>query len=82
MSQSSPLFTPLTLAEWQREYQDDPQRIREIYSAAFSAAENSDPAWITRASAAHIEGQIAVLLAALAQGKPSRISRSSACRSR
>ncbi|EOI3527508.1 allophanate hydrolase [Cronobacter dublinensis] len=70
MSQSSPLFTPLTLAEWQREYQDGPQRIREIYSAAFSAAENSDPAWITRASAAHIEEQIAVLLAALAQGKP------------
>ncbi|ALB62785.1 Allophanate hydrolase [Cronobacter condimenti 1330] len=69
MSQSSPLFTPLTLAEWRREYQDDPKRIAEIYSAAFPETENTDPAWITRASAEHIQAQVATLVAALDQGK-------------
>ncbi|HDK7239051.1 TPA: allophanate hydrolase [Cronobacter sakazakii] len=69
MSQSSPLFTPLTLAEWRREYQDDPTRITDIYSAAFTNDENNDPAWITRASASHLEAQIAPLLAAINEGK-------------
>lgn len=69
MSPSSPLFTPLTLAEWRREYQDDPTRITEIYSAAFTNEENNDSAWITRASPSHLEAQIAPLLAAINEGK-------------
>ncbi|WP_246764045.1 hypothetical protein, partial [Cronobacter sakazakii] len=39
--------------------QDDPTRITDIYSAAFTNDENNDPAWITRASASHLEAQIA-----------------------
>lgn len=69
MTTAQPLFMPLTLSEWRREFLQDPKRIADIYAAFSDAPENNDPAWIFKASRALIASQIEPLLTALASGE-------------
>lgn len=69
MTIAQPLFSPLTLTEWRKEFLHDPKRITEIYAAFNITEENNDPAWIFKATQPLIVSQIERLLTALASGE-------------